>query len=192
MIQITSSPPRRAMLALIALLVGLPLLARAQAPPVSAPAAADSAMKAAASAKPAMPAAVDSAVKAAPAKPGMPAALSDSTRAALKAQVEKELKAMADTLKLTPAQRTKARPIMLEHAYQVRQLRTKYAMAPRTPETREAMAKDMQSLRDATDGKLAEVMSGEQMTKYKEMRDAMLNRARAKMSAADSSGGAKK
>jgi 2-oxoglutarate dehydrogenase E1 component len=181
------------MLALIALLVGLPLLARAQAPPASAPAAMDSAMKAAAPAKPAMPAAMDSAMKAAaPAKPAMPAALSDSARAAVKAQVEKELKAMADTLKLTPAQRSKARPIMLEHAYQVRELRTKYAAAPRTPETREAMAKDMQSLREGTDAKLAEVMSAEQMSKYKEMRDAMMNRVRARMSAADSSGGAKK
>jgi hypothetical protein len=175
------------MFALIALLVGLPLLARAQAPPVGTPAAVDSAVKAA------VPTAAPTAVPTAlPAKPGMPPALSDSARAAVKAQVEKELKAMADTLKLTPAQRSKARPIMLEHAYQVRELRTKYAMAPRTPETREAMTKDMQSLRDATDGKLAEVMSGEQMTKYKEMRDAMLNRARARMSAADSSGGAKK
>ena len=97
--------------------------------------------------------------------------LSDSARAALKSQIERELKAMADTLKLTPEQRAKARPILLDHAYQVKQLREKYARQEKTPAVTDTMKKEMQTLRDATDGKLAQVLTGEQMTQYKKWRD---------------------
>ena len=184
---------KRAAAAVAALLVmSMPLLARAQEPatPPANAAAADSAAKPAGAA----PAAPEAGAPAATpvAKPPMPAALSDSARAAVRAQVEKELKAMADSLKLTPSQRSKARPILLEHAYQLRELRTKYATHPRTAETREAMAKDAQTLRDATDAKLAEIMSGDQITRYKQMRDEMLTRARSRMSVPDSTGGVKK
>jgi ribonuclease HII len=122
----------------------------------------------------------------------VPAALPDSVRTAIKAQVEKELKAMADSLKLTSAQREKIRPIILDHAYQLRQLRAKYATQPRTPETGEAMMKDAMAIREATDAKLAGAMSAEQMVRYKQMRDEMMERAKARMGVADSTGGAKK
>ena len=191
MIRLGRSQRRRAgFAAAVVLTFGVPLLAQAQAPAAPETAAvADSAAM-----TPGASAVHDSIAKHGTplVKAPMPAALSDTARAALRAQVERELGAMADSLKLTSAQRSKARPIMLDHAYQLRGLRTKYSTAPRTPETREAMAKDMQTIREATDAKLAEIMSGEQMAKYKQMREEMLTRARSKMSTPDTTGGAKK
>jgi len=108
-------------------------------------------------------------------------AMSDSGRRAFRAEVERQLKQMADSLKLSPQQRANARPMLLEHAYQVKQLRDKYAAMERTPANREAMTKEMQALRDANDAKLAGVLSEDQMTRYKAMRDQQLAKVRAKM-----------
>jgi ribonuclease HII len=126
-----------------------------------------------------------------PATPSIPAAaaepvrkataLTDSARLAFRAEVDRQLKQMADSLKLSPQQRANARPILLDHAYQVKQLRDKYSPMERTAANREAMTKEMQTLRNATDGKLAGVLSADQMTQYKAMRDAALVKVRAKL-----------
>ena len=155
---------QRAMLACAMLaLASFPLVVWAQgSTPTAAP-----------TAQPAAPAPADTVRK-------VPA-MSDSARAAFRAEVQRQLKQMADSLKITPAQRTTLRPILLDHAYQVKQLRDKYVAMERTPANREAMAKEMQTLRDATDAKLAAVLSGEQMAGYKKMRDEQLAKVRAKM-----------
>ena len=117
----SSSLVRRTLLVLVpALIAVLPLLSWAQG---STPPAQGTTIT-----LPSSAASKDSAMKTAAAAGAHKApTLSDSTRAALKSQIERELKAMADTLKLTPEQRAKARPILLDHAYQVKQLREKYA-----------------------------------------------------------------
>ncbi len=109
------------------------------------------------------------------------ATVPDSARSALRAQIAKELKQMADTLQLTPEQREKARPILLDQASKVRQLRDKYAPMPRTPENRAAMQKEMQTLRDASDTNLGAVLTADQMTRYKAWRDARLAAVRSRM-----------
>jgi hypothetical protein len=171
-----SRPATRNLPALIVcaalLILALPALVRAQATPSIPPAAAPAAPPEKAPAAPAM-----SAPKASAAP-----LMSDSAKAAVRAEVTKQLKTMADTLKLTQEQRDKARPILLDHAYQMRQLRNKYAGMERTPENRAAMQKDAAALRDATDAKLAAVLTGDQMTAYKKWRDEAMGRARAKMS----------
>ena len=171
----SSSHVRRTLLVLVpALIAGLPLLSWAQG---STPPAQGTTIT-----LPSSAASKDSAMKTAAAAGAHKApTLSDSTRAALKSQIERELKAMADTLKLTPEQRAKARPILLDHAYQVKQLREKYARQEKTPAVTDTMKKEMQTLRDATDGKLAQVLTGEQMTQYKKWRDEGLSRMRSKM-----------
>jgi hypothetical protein len=157
-----------------ALIAGLPLLSWAQG---STPPAQGTTIT-----LPSSAAAKDSAMKAAPAAAAHKVpTLSDSSRTALKSQIERELKAMSDTLKLSPEQKAKARPILLDHAYQVKQLRAKYAAQEKTPAVTDEMKKEMQTLRDATDGKLAQVLTGEQMAGYKKWRDEGLSRMRSKM-----------
>jgi ABC-type uncharacterized transport system permease subunit len=162
------------------LIAGLPLLSWAQG---STPPPRPSTTESTTVTLPTPAAAKDSATKAAATVASGPKAptLSDSARAALRSQIDRELKAMGDSLKLTPEQRAKARPILLDHAYQVKQLRDKYATQEKTPAVMDSMKKDMQVLRDATDGKLALVLTGEQMAQYKKMRDEGLARARSKM-----------
>lgn len=163
---------RRAILTCATLsMVSLPLLAWAQGstPPTTPPAA-----------PPAMPSTPAVAKQAQQA-----VTMSDSARLAFRADVDRQLKQMADTLKLSPQQRANARPILLDHAYQVKQLRDKYVKMERTPANREAMTKEMQTLREATDGKLAGVLSADQMTQYKVMRDAALAKVRTKMAGAE-------
>ena len=158
---------RRMVLACVpALIAALPLLSWAQGPaPAPAPAAA-----------------TDSAMKPAPAAGGHKAPmLSDSARAALRAQIDRQLREMADSLKLTPEQRSKARPILLDHAYQLKQLRDKYAGQERTPAAMETVRKEMHVLRDSTDAKLAHVLTADQMAHFKKWRDEGLTRARSKM-----------
>lgn len=156
----------------VLMLASLPLLVRAQA--TKPPAAPPSSMPATSS----MPAAVAEPMRKA-------TAMTDSARLAFRADVDRQLKQMADTLKLSPQQRANARPILLDHAYQVKQLRDKYAPMERTPANREAMTKEMQTLRDATDAKLAGVLSADQLTQYKTMRDAALVKMRAKMASTE-------
>ena len=152
-----SSRARRALLAFIpALIAGLPLLSRAQG---SAPPPTSSATQRATITLPA------------------PA---DSARAALTSQIDRQLKEMADSLKLTPEQRAKARPILLDQAHQVKQLRDKYATREKTPAVMDAMKKEMQVLRDTTDARLAQVLTADQMAQYRKKRDEGLIRARAK------------
>ena len=153
--------------------------AAAAQPAGSAPAAE------AAPAAPAAPTAAAPAAAAAAAAPRMPA-LSDSARAALKAEVGHQLKQLADTLNLSQEQRDKARPILLDHAYQLRQIRMKYAAVDRTPANRAALQKDVANLRDATDAKLAGVFTPEQMAAYKSWREQSMTRAKSRMGVADS------
>jgi hypothetical protein len=171
---------KRAVLACVPVLIaGFPLLSWAQgATPPPKPATAPATIT-----LPTPAAVKDSAVKvAAPAASAarLPA-LSDSARTAIKSQIELELKALGDTLKLTPDQKAKARPILLDHAYQVKQLREKYAKQEKTPAVVESMQKEMQGMRESTDGKLAMVLTGEQMVHYKKWRDEGLTRMRSKM-----------
>ena len=173
------SAVRRTVLACVAALsTGLPLLSRAQspAPPPAAIAVSDTTRK------PAAPVAAQNSAMATDAPQAI--TLSDSTKAAIRAQVTRELTALADTLKLTPEQRAKARPIMLEHGYQLMQLRDKYVVQGRTPAVAEEMRKEAQALRADTDTKLALVFTGEQMAVYKKKRDEGLTRMRSKMGVA--------
>ena len=158
---------RRFMLACATLsLLSLPLVVRAQG---STPA-----LKA-----PPMPATQSTAALTAQGNKAM--AMSDSAKNAYKAEAEKQLNQMATDLKLTPEQKAKAKPILLDHAAQVKLLRDKYAVMEKTPATRDAMTKEMHSLRDATDGKLSGVLSADQLAHYKTMRDAQLAKMRSKM-----------
>ena len=136
---------------------------------------------------PAAPAAMgDSAARAAAAAASAEVAkfaapLSDSTRTALKAEIERELKTAADSLKLTPEQRAQARPILLDQAYQVRALRDKYAKQERTQATADAMRKDIQAIREATDNRLSAVLTVQQMNQFKAKREEWLGRTRTRM-----------
>jgi hypothetical protein len=130
----------------------------------------------------AQPAPADSAKRAAAASAPKPAAMPDSTTAALKAEVQRLLKEMADSLQVTQEQRNALRPVLLDHAYKVNLLREKYAAMERTPANRDAMIREMQTLRDANDAKMAAVLSGDQMARFKKMRDEQLARIRPKMS----------
>ena len=94
------------------------------------------------------------------------------SRDAMKDEVQRQLKMMADSLKMTPDQREKAKVILMDHANQLKQMRTKYAGMEKNDANKAAMKKDMESLRDATDAKMAQVLSADQMTQYKAMRDA--------------------
>jgi hypothetical protein len=107
--------------------------------------------------------------------------MSDSAKAAWKSDVQHQLKQMGEQLKLTPQQQASVKPILTEHATQVKQLRDKYAPMARTAANKEAMTKEMQSLRDATDAKLAGVLSADQMTQYKKMRDEQMAKMKSKM-----------
>jgi len=109
------------------------------------------------------------------------APLTTQERAALRAEIDRELKSMADSLKLTPSQRSHTRPILLDHAYQVKQLRERYATQERTPQVIESMQRDMQVLRDTTDAKMARVLHSDQMAGYMANRDQWLNKLRARM-----------
>jgi Spy/CpxP family protein refolding chaperone len=172
-----SSLVKRTVLACVpALIAGLPLLSWAQGstPPPAPSAAPESTIT-----LPTPAAVKDSAAKVAPAPKA--ATLSDSARAALRSQIDRQLREMADSLKLTPDQRAKARPILLDHGYQIMQLRDKYATQEKTPAVTDAMRKEMQVLRDATDANLALVLTGEQMAQYKKKRDEGLTMARSKM-----------
>jgi len=167
---------RRAILACATLaLMSFPILVWAQGstPPPTTPAT-----------PPATPPAKPAVTAPAPA-PGDTAhkmrAMTDAQRTAFRTEVDHQLKQMADSLKLTPQQRANARPILLDHAYQVKQLRDKYVGMERTPANREAMTKEMQTLREATDTKLAGVLSADQMTQYKKMRDEQLARVRSRV-----------
>jgi len=145
---------RRVILALAALsIAALPLVALAQG------SAQPSASGQSAPAK--------SAPAAGMAKPGM-------SRDAMKDEVQRQLKMMADSLKMTPDQREKAKAILMDHASQVQQMRAKYAGMEKNDANKAAMKKDMESLRDATDAKMAQVLSADQMTQYKAMRDAQV------------------
>jgi len=134
-------------------------------------------------------AAKTAAVSATPSATAMPTqgnkTMSDSEKNAYKAEAEKQLNQMATELKLTPDQKAKAKPILLDHAAQVKALRDKYSAMEKTPATRESMTKEMHALRDATDGKLTGVLSASQMTSYKTMRDAQITKMRASLSSTE-------
>jgi collagenase-like PrtC family protease len=108
-------------------------------------------------------------------------AMSDSARRALRVEVEGQLQQMADSLKLSPQQRDSARVILLNQAFQLQQLRDKYTAMDRSPANRQAMMKEMQTLRDVSDARLAGVLSGEQMTNYKRMRAEQVAKMRSRM-----------
>jgi Spy/CpxP family protein refolding chaperone len=176
------------------LMAGFPLLARAQSTPPGQSAAPKP--PPAAGTPPAQPATSAPPAPAAP-KPAAPAAtegtpvLSDSVRALVRNEVQTQLKQTADELKLTQEQRDKARPILLDAAYQIRQLRLKYGVMDRTPANREAMTKEVRALREATDAKLAGVLTPDQMAQYKKTRDEKLAKVRTKMGMADTTAAAK-
>jgi hypothetical protein len=107
--------------------------------------------------------------------------LTAAERAALRAEIDRSLKSMADSLKLTPTQRAQARPILLDHAYQVKQLRERYATQERTQPVLQAMQSDLQVLRDTTDAKMARVLHSDQMAGYMMNRDQWLSRLRTRM-----------
>jgi hypothetical protein len=110
--------------------------------------------------------------------------LSEADREAIRTQISRELTALADTLKLTPEQRAKARPILLDQANQLRQLRVKYAAQAKSAAVTEEMKKEVQLLRDATDARLAQVFTSEQMAVYKVKRDAGVTKLRSKQGGA--------
>ena len=162
----SGAPMKRMLFACVpALIAGLPLLSWAQG-----------------SAPPTPPAAKDSAKTAAPAASEFKGPiLPDSVRRALRTRVDRQIREMADSLRLTPEQRAQAKQIMLDHASRVMMLTEKYAMRESAPEAVEAMQKEMKVLRDGNDARLATVLTAEQMTHYKRMRDHALARERAQM-----------
>lgn len=111
------------------------------------------------------------------------AMLSDSERTAIRSEVARQLRELADTLKLTQEQRDRARPILLDQGYKLRQVRDKYLKMERNAANREAMTKEVQGMRDATDVKLAAVLNPDQLQRYKAWRDAGLAKLRARMPA---------
>jgi len=202
----TFSAGRRTMLVVCAafLLVVLPLVSWAAPPiippppkpkpgattPATAPAATTPAAATHAAAPASAPASAhaDSAAKAAAAAVSASAAklppLPDSTRAALRSEIERELKAMADSLKLSQEQRAQARPIFLDQAYQLKQIREKYAAQEKSPAVMDAMKKDVQALREATDTRLGAVFTVNQMAHFKAKREAWLGQTKARLTGA--------
>jgi len=98
-------------------------------------------------------------------------ALSDSVRASLQAQIGRELKTLADSLKLTPDQKAKVKPILLDHATSLAGIRDMYSKLGKSTANMAAMKQEVLKLRDATDTKLASVLTPPQLTAYKAMRD---------------------
>ena len=100
---------------------------------------------------------------------------------AMSDQVSQQLKTLADSLNLTPDQRAKAKPILMDQATGLKQIRSKYASLAKTPENVAAMKAEVLKLRDATDTKLGTVLSAPQMTAYKAKRDQWVKSAATKM-----------
>ena len=166
-------------------IAALPLVALAQgstpqpaasgqsAPEKSAPAQATPAQSAPAQATPA----------ATPTKSAPTASMGKSgmSHDQMKDEVQRQLKTMSQQLKLTPDQRDKAKAILMDQASQLKQMRTKYAGMEKNDANKAAMKKDVEDLRDATDAKMAEVLSADQMTQYKAMREAQKAKMKEKM-----------
>jgi len=108
-------------------------------------------------------------------------ALSDSARASLQSQIGHELKTLGDSLKLTPDQKAKAKPILLDHAIGLAGIRDKYSKLGKTTANMASMKQEVLKLRDATDTKLASVLTPPQMTTYKAKRDQWLKGAATKL-----------
>ena len=95
----------------------------------------------------------------------------DTSEAAIKAAVQRRLDEMATQLKLTDVQRGQLRPIVKEQMQQMRQLRIKYSGQQRTPDGRAAMAKEMKAIQESHDELYAQVLSADQMTQLRQMRE---------------------
>jgi hypothetical protein len=109
--------------------------------------------------------------------------MSDAERASIRAEITRQLQQMADSLKLSPDQKEQARPILMDHANQLRQLRNKYVAMPKTPANRQAMVKEAAAIRSSTDARLAKVLSADQMTTFRRMRDEMRSTLKVRMNA---------
>jgi hypothetical protein len=170
-------------LALAALsIAALPLVALAQSsqPSASGQAAPEKSAPAQATPTQAAPA---TAAQATPAKSAPTASTSKSgmSSSAKKDEVQRQLKMMADQLKLTPDQRDKCKAILTDNAAQLKQIHAKYTGMEKNDANKAAMKKDMTDLRDASDAKMAEVLSADQMTQYKAMREAHMAKMKQNM-----------
>ena len=108
-------------------------------------------------------------------------ALSDSARASLQSQIGHELRMLGDSLKLTPDQKAKVKPILVDHAMSLAGIRDKYSKLGKSTANMAAMKQEVLKLRDATDTKLASVLSPAQLTAYKAKRDQWMKSAVAKL-----------
>ena len=147
------------------------------ATPVATPASTQAVTPAAAPAAPPSPGTAAAAASIAP-HSNVP---SDSTRAAIRADIDRTLRAMADTLKLTLEQKTKAKSILTEHAYNLTSLRDRYRSQEKTPQVVGAMRTEMQQMRESTDMKLGSVFTVDQMNQYRAKRDEWLGGMRTRL-----------
>jgi len=127
----------------------------------------------------------------APPKEAHMGAMSDSMRSHMRDEAMQQLKMMADSLHLTADQRAKVKPIVQGQVDQLKQLRAKYAAMDKTPENRDAMRKEAMAIRESGDAKLATILTPDQMTQLKAMREAMMNKMKARMGAMGAEGGGK-
>ncbi len=79
------------------------------------------------------------------------------------------LQRMQEELKLSDDQMDKLKPIFEKYNKETRALREKATSGERTPENMQAMRADRQKLQEATNAKVAEVLTDEQMEGYKKM-----------------------
>jgi hypothetical protein len=120
--------------------------------------------------------------------PGGPKA--GMSKDAMKAEAQRQLKMMSEQLKLTPDQQDKAKAILMDQAAQLKQMRAKYAGMEKNDANKAAMKKDWQDIRDAGDAKMAEVLSADQMTQYKAMREAQKTKMKEHMAGREHKEGA--
>ena len=83
-------------------------------------------------------------------------------------------------LKLTPDQQGKVKPIVIEEMAQWSALRDKYAAQPTTADSKVAMDKERDAMHAEFDGKLARVLTADQMAELKKMHAEHVKHASAK------------
>ena len=107
--------------------------------------------------------------------------LSDSARASLQSQIGHELRMLGDSLRLTPDQKSKVKPILIDHATALAGIRDKYSKLGKSTANMAAMKQEVLKLRDATDTKLASVLTPPQLTAYKAKREQWMKGAVSKL-----------
>jgi Spy/CpxP family protein refolding chaperone len=95
-------------------------------------------------------------------------------------EMNKHIQKLTKSLKLTDEQVEKVKPILEAHMAAANELHAKYEGQPSTPESKAEMKKAHEDLHADTDAKLAQVLTADQMVKYKKMMAKRMKKEEAK------------